>query len=165
MLEMEIGGAAFQLNPAAISAVRYRAEYGESIVVSLGDCTSYNDMEGKLLRLCHQMIPPAQRPPLLDFARLARRDAAFQHKAQTACDALLKPDDTDHVGKSEKPFDEYDVLALMTAAGMDMALIYELPILHLAAIARRCFELKNPGHKTYHEMSGEELAVLYPGGD
>lgn len=161
---MEIGGARYQFDPGAISALRYRAEYGESIVTHLLTCTSAKEEEARLLRICWMMLPPADRAPLRDFARRAGRDRHFIEKARTAVDRLLAEDPKAPKGGEPgyEDFDEYDVLAVMAAARMDTALIYELPILHLAGIAARYFEMQDPDRKSYRPMTREERSTLYP---
>ena len=89
MYEMELGGVWYRLDPAAISAIRYRAIYGESILETLNRGIPPKKLEGKLLRMCHLMIPAADRPELLVLARQARRDGAFLVKGLKARDALL----------------------------------------------------------------------------
>ena len=166
MLRMEIGGTEFQLDPSAISAIRFRAEYGESIINKLSDCRSGAELEGLLLRMCHMMIPLADRPELLDLARLARRDPDFLRKALKARAALLAGDPKRKPraksAEETESYDEYKVLALVAVAGVDMSLIYELPIMHLMSIANRVFELRNPDQKTYRPMTQEEMTQLYP---
>lgn len=54
------------------------------------------------------------------------------------------------------------VLVPKAAAGVDMALVCELPILHLAGVAQRVFELKQGGGKQYRPMAAQDRAALYP---
>ncbi|MEL4859623.1 hypothetical protein AAEU42_00065 [Pseudoflavonifractor phocaeensis] len=166
MIAMEIGGVRFRLDPAAISALRYRAEYGNSIVNDLARCVSAAEAEGRLLRMCHMMIPVADRPELLEFARLARKDPDFLDKARVAKAALLAPDPQMGLPSAEEgtgeAFDEYRVLALLACIGVDLCLIYDLPILHLVAVAHRAAELRDPESKWYRPMTDDELLSLYP---
>lgn len=166
MFSMEIGGVRFHMDPAAVSALRYRAEYGKSAVCDLASCATADQAEGILLRVVHAMLPPADRPELLAFARLARRDKDFLPKAHVAKSALLAPDPAFHAPTGEAgedtPFDEYKILALMVAAGIGMELIYELPILHLVSLAHRVARLRDPEAKTYRPMTDQEMAQLYP---
>ena len=166
IFKMEVGGVQFELDSSAISALRYRAEYGESVVNAIADCTTVDQLEGQLLRMCHMMIPVAHRPELPEFAKLARKDPEFTIKAQLARMALLDADPS--APKVEDPsaharFDEYQVLALMACGGIDMALLYELPILHIVSIIQRTAELRDPDRAPkYREMTDEELSTLYP---
>lgn len=163
---MALGGAEYRLDPSAISAVRYRAEYGDSIVNHLAACRSRKEWERRLLRLCYTMIPPPERPPLLEFSRQARRDGHFLDKARAAQAALLAPDPRRRSAGGEPTaasFDEYQVLALLSAAGVGVELVYELPVMHLLGVVGRAFDLRNPDKKTYRPMSGREMAQLYPG--
>lgn len=166
MLRMEIGGVWFDLDPAAISALRYRAEYGDSIVNHLAASTTLQEAEGRLLRMCRMMIPAADRPELPDFTELAGRDPAFMSKAITAKNALLNVDGRlsmeDREAQDGEPFDEYDILVMLAAAHMDAALIYELPIMHLAGIAGRYFALQDPERKSYRKMTSTEMTAMYP---
>ena len=84
MYEMDLGGVRYRLDPAAISALRYRAIFGESILETLNRGIPPKKLEGKLLRMCHLMIPAADRPELLVLARQARRDGAFLVGSQSA---------------------------------------------------------------------------------
>lgn len=163
-LKMEIGGAHYAMDPAAISAIRYRAEYGESIVNDLAACTGQKETEGLLLRMCHLMIPAADRPELLDFARQARRDGEFMRKGIAARNALLSvdPQAPRHTESSTEKFDEYMVLALMAGVGVDMGLIYELPIMHIVSIIGRLSDMRNPDKKTRRLLTEKEMAQLYP---
>lgn len=163
-LRLEIGRVQVSLDPAAVSAIRYRAEYGESVVNDLAACETVSDTERTLLRMLRCMIPGDKRPSLLELARMARRDSAFLRKAVAARDALLQPDPRRHDIGSEDgdPFDEYTVLALMAAAGVDMGLIYELPILHLVGVVSRYFESQDAERTDYRKLNGDEMAKLYP---
>lgn len=164
-LRMDLGGASYELDPAAISAIRYRAEYGDSIINHLAACQTAQELEGRLLRMCHCMIPEADRPELLELARQARDNKDFIPKAIAARNALFAGDPRWEGGKGAdgEPFDEYQVLALMSAAHIDGRFIFELPIMHLVAIAGRCLDAQNPDKKTYKEMGSEEMALMYPG--
>lgn len=161
---MDIGGTQFSLSSAAISAIRYRAEYGDSIISHLGACETPEEAEGRLLRMCHCMMPAADRPELLTLASLAREDHSFMEKALAARDALMVEDPQwSGGGESDgEPFDEYRVLALMAAAHIDMSLIYELPIMHLVGIAGRYFDAQDPDRTSYHKMDQTEMARMYP---
>lgn len=165
MIQMELAGVKFALDPAAISALRYRAEYGESVVNALAGCGTPAQQEGVLVRLCRLMLPQPERPELLEFAALCRRDGDFFRKGQLARAALLDRDPTmppageDAVGRA---FDEYDLLALMAAAGLDFALVYELPLLHLVSVVNRHGALLDPERKEYRPMTQEEKLTLYP---
>lgn len=164
MVEMVIGGARFRLDPAAISAVRYRCAYGRSIVTDLAGCRTVREAEGKLLRMCRLMIPEGERPELLDFARLAGRDRDFFGKGEAARAALLAVDESAPLpleGEAE-PFDEYNILAMMTAVRMDMGLLYELPIMHIAGVLHLTFGLQDPERKRVRPMTHEESCILYP---
>lgn len=163
-VKMDLGGASYELDPAAISAIRYRAEYGDSIVNHLATTQTTEEFEGHLLRMCHCMIPEANRPELLDFARQARRDGEFLLKAMVARDALWAVDPRWDGGKDQggEPLDEYSVLALMAMANIDMRLIFELPIMHIVAIAGRRKTASDPGYVEYREMTPEEMSELYP---
>lgn len=159
---MEIAGVRFCLSPAAISALRYRCEEGDSLVNHLAACATATELEGRLLRMVRAMIAE-DRPELPELGRLARRDGAFLEKALAARDALLA-DDPRRAGGEEggRRFDEYDILALMAAARMDMGLLYELPILHIVSAVGRYFELRGAEEPEYHEMDAGEMAKLYP---
>ncbi|HWS43296.1 MAG TPA: hypothetical protein VN421_09465 [Pseudoflavonifractor sp.] len=163
-MKMDLGGASYELDPAAISAIRYRAEYGDSIHNHLAACSSAQEVEGRLLRMCHCMIPEADRPELLDFAGQARQDKDFFQKALAARNALLGGDPRWDGGKEAdgEPFDEYQVLALMAAAHLDTGLVYELPIMHLVAIVGRYFEEQNSDGTDLRPMTDEEMTRLYP---
>lgn len=162
-MEMEIGGVRFRLDPSAVSVIRYRAQYGESTVNDLPAAATPKEAEGLLLRMCHLMIVEADRPELLDFARLARRDSAFRQKALKARRALLAVDPLAPRRNGEKEkFDEYNILALMAAAGVDMQLIYELPIMHIVSVIGRLSDMRDTGKKTRRLLTEKEMAQLYP---
>lgn len=164
MIRLELGGAGFRLDPAAVSAVRYRARYGESPVAALARCRDGREEERLLLRVCHMMIPAADRPELPEFARLCRRDGGFLPKARQAAGALLSADP--RMPRTEdapaKEVDEYELLALMAAARVDMGLIYELPLFHLVSVVNRLGILLDPDRKEYRPMTREERSALYP---
>lgn len=163
---MELGGVRYRLNPAAISAIRYRAAYGESIVETMSRPMPVKRLEAKLLRMCHMMIPPADRPDLRILARQARRDGAFLVKGLKARDALLEPDvelDIPPDGEaSEEPFDEYRLLAALTLVGLDLSLLHELPIMHVIGILRRLNMLQDTERKHYRPLTDTEMSNLYP---
>lgn len=162
-LRMDLGGASYALDPAAISAIRYRAEYGDSIINHLAACQTAQEFEGRLLRMCHCMMPEADRPELLELARQARDSKDFIPKAIAARNALFAGDPRWDGGKGEdgEPFDEYQVLALISTAHIDGRLIYELPIMHLVAIASRYIEAQGQNEAELRPMSDEEMATLY----
>ncbi len=163
-MKLTFGGAEFTLDPSAISAVRYRAAYGDSIVNHLAASKTDKELEGHLLRMCHQMIVPAQRPDLLAFAALVRKDTNFLQTATLAKQALLSQDKKRPRAKKEEAsadFDEYNILALMTAARVDMQLLYELPLLHITSVINRSSEMRDPNHKTIRKMTDQEMRTLY----
>lgn len=152
------------LDPAAVSAIRYRAEYGESVMNDFVACGTGLEAEGLLLRMFHAMISGEERPELDELARLVRRDPDFFHKALLARDALMADDPKWH-GKAEEggeEYDEYQVLALMARAHIDSGLLYELPIMHLIGIVGRYYDGQDPERETYHKMSAEDMAKIYP---
>lgn len=163
MIRLEIGGAGFLLDPAAISCVRYRARYGESVVTEM---ERGKPIDGPLLRMCWMMVHPHHRPELPEFALLARKTPTFRAQALAARAALLAPDPRGRRGGQDtgERFDEYKILASMYALDMDSGLLYELPILHLASLVGRVAELKypDPDAKRYRPMTAEEMGELYP---
>ncbi|WP_101692849.1 hypothetical protein [Clostridium sp. J1101437_171009_A5] len=166
-MEMELGGVRYRLDPAAISAIRYRAAYGESIVEALRRPMTTKQLEGVLLRMCHRMIPAAERPELLVLARQARKDGNFLTKGLRARDALLEADHAldgweDGEESANEPFDEYRLLASLTLARVDLGLLYELPLLHLVGVVRRLVALQDPERKSYRKLTAKEMAQLYP---
>lgn len=167
MMRMEIGGRAFRLETAAVSALRYRAEYGESVVVAMARPGGLRALEGRLLRMCRMMIPAPERPELEELARLARRDGDFVRKGLRARDALLAGDEAMEKWLSASDgggdFDEYEIVCALMAAGVDLRLLWELPLLHLAGLAGRYIALRDPDSKTYRKLSREEMRCLYPG--
>ena len=158
MYEMDLGGVRYRLDPAAI--------YGESILETLNRGIPPKKLEGKLLRMCHLMIPAADRPELLVLARQARRDGAFLVKGLKARDALLEPDieldGPPDEESSEEPFDEYRLLAALTLVGMDLSLLHELPILHVIGVLRRLNMLQDTERKHYRPLTDKEMSNLYP---
>lgn len=162
-----IGGVKQLLDPAAISCLRYRAEYGHSVVTDLFTAETDEQRQAYYVRLVHAMIPDDERPDLLEFAQRCLNDPQFYAIASMARDALLSGCEK-HVrtgeapSTTEQPYDEYQVLALMTAAGVDIRLIYELPIMHLLEVASQCFAQQGAGEKTYSPMTETQMASLYP---
>ena len=163
MLLLRVGDLEYPLDPSAISALRYRSAYGDSVVNHLAGCRSGRELERVLLRMCHMMIPPDRRPPLEEFARQAGRDRDFTARAREARAALLAGDPRRKGGQegSREPFDEFQAAALLAAAGLGTELLYELPILQLLSVAGRVFDLRNPDRRTYRPMTGTEMATLY----
>lgn len=164
-MNLELGGVRFALDPAAVSAVRYRAEYGGSIMNYISQCKTAAELERRLLQLCLIMAPATQRPELRVFARLARRDGHFLQKGLAARDALLAEDplwEPPPGAADTEPFDEYKVLALMAAAGLDFSLLYEMPILHLVALVSRCFALRGEPEGEVHALTEGEFETLFP---
>ena len=147
MYEMDLGGVRYRLDPAAISAIRYRAIYGESILETLNRGIPPKKLEGKLLRMC-------------------RRDGAFLVKGLKARDVLLEPDieldGPPDEESSEEPFDEYRLLAALTLVGMDLSLLHELPILHVIGVLRRLNMLQDTERKHYRPLTDKEMSNLYP---
>ena len=115
--------------------------------------------------MCHAMLDDSAWLDILAFASLARKDKDFIRKAHLAKDALLSEDPKQRLKKSEdggEAFDEYKVLALLSASDIDMSLIYEVPIMHLLSISRQCSELKDPNRKTRRKLTDQEMQTLYP---
>ncbi|MCI8477544.1 MAG: hypothetical protein HFE97_04250 [Oscillospiraceae bacterium] len=164
MVELEIGGTQIQFDPAAVSALRYRAAYGRSALAALEDCRDLQCLERVLLRMAHCMIPPDHRPVLTEFARLARRDPEFIPKALSLRDALYGLDHRfrPHTGGGAGELDEYDLIAGLLAAQLDTAMLYELPLMHLTGILARASDQNNPDIPAYRPMTATELADLYP---
>lgn len=167
--ELELAGERLSLDVSARGALRYRAGYGRSVVSPPARGMSAAEEERELLRLVHALLRPECAMSLRALARLARRDGAFPGKARRVRGALLVPDRSPGAPPPARPeegagraFDEYDVLALAAAAGLPGALLGEVPILHLASLAGRCFTLRDPGRRTYRKLSRREMAALYP---
>lgn len=163
MIEMELGGARYLLDPAAISAIRYRSSYGESIVTSLANSENKTERERHLLRICHEMMVDRQKVPLSDYAKqVFRNRAEFLRKAEEAVAALLDTDEWElEKGTGGEEFDEYELLAAMAAAGLDMRLLETLPIMHIAQVLDKLGALKDPDRKRYRRMSEAEMAKFY----
>lgn len=166
-LELELAEVRLHLQPCARSALRYRAWYGESVLTALNRCGDRRSMEGTLLRMCHAMLDERDAMPLEELARLAHRDGHFFSKGLIARDALLTRDNSPGALPSRgdgdnRPFDEYDILAIAAAAGLPGVLLDELPILHLAGVAGRYFALQDPERKTYRKLDSAEMAQIYP---
>jgi len=163
ILELKLGKATFPLETAAISAVRYRARYGHSVVSDLDTAQAEADQTAPLVRMCYEMLPQTGRPSIGDFALACHREPTFLAQAQGARMALLSVDpDTDLPREGDgRTFDEYDVLAGLAMAHMDMGLIYELPVMHLAAVLHRMGELGDPDRKVMRKMTDEEISRFY----
>ena len=163
MIEMELGGARYLLDPAAISAIRYRSRYGESIVTSLANSENETERERHLLRICHEMMVDRQKVPLLDYAkRVHKNRMVFLRQAEAAVAALLDTDGWEpEKGADGEEFDEYELLAAMVAAGLDMGLLETLPIMHIVRVMDHLGAMKDPDRKQYRKMTGAEMAKLY----
>lgn len=161
--ELEIGGERLWLNPAAISAVRYRARHGSSVVTDLMQAKTPDKLQQCLIHMLEAMCEDAH-VGLLELASRCRRDEQFLQKGLLARDALLNHSQKHKEVEQDEgtePFDEYRVLAILASAGLDMALLYELPILHLLEVATLCFEWRSD-KKTYRRMTQGEMKALYP---
>jgi len=148
---------------AAISAVRYRAEYGDSAITHLAACETRKEQERVLFRLCYTMIPPECRPSVKEFAERAYQDGDFLQKALQLKDGLMIADENAKSagrGKSDEKFDEYQILALMATAGVPGSLLHELPILHLLSIAARVGDMKSP-KENVRAMDAKERSAFF----
>lgn len=163
MIEMELGGVRYLMDPAAISAIRYRSQYGESIVTSLANSENKTERERHLLRICHEMMVDRQKVPLSDYAKQVFQDrAAFLRQAEEAVAALLDTDGQEpEKGADGEEFDEYELLASMAAVGLDMRLLETLPIMHIVRVLDHLGAMKDPERKQYRKMSETEMAKFY----
>lgn len=163
MIEMELGGVRYLLDPAAISAIRYRSQYGESIVTSLANSENQTERERHLLRICHEMMVDRQKVPLSDYAKqVFQNRTEFLRQAETAVGALLDTDGwTPEKSSEDDDFDEYELLTTMAAVGLDMRLLETLPIMHVARVLDQLGAMKDPERKQYRKMSEAEIAKFY----
>ena len=164
--EMELGGVWYRLDPAAISAIRYRAIYGESILETLNRGIPPKKLEGKLLRMCHLMIPAADRPGASCLGPTGPAGRGFPGKGSQSTGRTVEPDieldGPPDEESSEEPFDEYRLLAALTLVGMDLSLLHELPILHVIGVLRRLNMLQDTERKHYRPLTDKEMSNLYP---
>ena len=164
--KMDIGGSNFTFDLAAISAVRYRAEYGDSIINHLAECKTPEEVEQKLLWLCHVMIVPDERPEIAHFAQCAFEDKVFFAKAIALKDGLLAhdPNATETKGgKNTERYDEYQILALASAVRIPESMIYELPIMHLLSVANRINDMKSQQEEKVRVMDAAERVAFFGG--
>lgn len=160
---VQIGGIRHWLNPAAISCIRYRAEYGRSIVTDLLAAQSGAELELCFIRMVHAMIPPDDHVDLLEFAARCRTDQQFFAIAIVARDALLegKKPAQKELATGEQ-MDEYKILAMLAATGVSMTLIYELPIMHLLEVVSECCAVHSNEEQRYVPMTEKQMSTLYP---
>lgn len=159
----EIGGIRHWLNPAAISCIRYRAEYGRSVVTDLMAAQSGAELELCFIRMVHAMISPDDHVDLLEFAALCRTDPQFFAIAIVARDALLegkKPAQKELT--TGEQMDEYKILAMLSSTGVSMELIHELPIMHLLEVVGECCAVRGTGEQRYVPMTEKQMSTLYP---
>ena len=166
-LWLTLGKERYRLEDAALSCVRYRAAFGESVVEALRRPMGAAEREGVLVRMCWAMLPEAGRPDLLTIAAQFRREETALAQALAARDALLRPDRSldgwdDPGEESGEPFDEYKLLASLSLARVDMGLLRELPLLHLLGLVRRMAALQDPERRTYRKLTAAEMGRIYP---
>lgn len=144
-----IGTKKYWAETAAISCIRYRSEYGVSPMNVFCQPMPEPELAARLVELVWIMCSPEDED-LAEFAVACRLDIDFNMKAILLRRELLKcdggyspPANTESVSPEE--FDEFNVLALMSATGVAYELIYELPIMQINALMQRVYEFKSGG--------------------
>jgi hypothetical protein len=147
--DLYLNGKVYKVNPAAVSCIKYRSEYGESFINALANQKSANELQGILLKFCHAALIESGIS-VQQFASMARKEETFFQQAQLIRKAAMaglnsKVNSDDNVSSGE--FDEYEILALAAAAGVDISLTNELTIMQFLDVVKRTIDAKNP-HKS-----------------
>lgn len=158
---LRIGGRQYDATPAAITLIRYRAEFGKSFFSPASDDA---DAILAMARLAWAAIA-GDKPDFQDFLKEAAEDNTFAASALRLHAAVLsgaRPQASST--RNASAFDELEILALMSIAELDMRLLYELPIFQILDVIGKRADLMGGKHKSgYKKMTPAEMRGLYGG--
>lgn len=145
--KISIGGGVYFADTAAISCLRYRELYGSSVLYELLGEQSPTALHAKLTKMVWAMVQPCDTD-FKEFAEACRDDKNFIETSLSLRAELLKPDprytpDDSAAPVAPEEFDDMDIVARLALAGLDFALMYELPIFYVISAVNRVFRLKS----------------------
>ena len=164
-MQIKIGKKAYSSNPAMITLIRYYVEFRESFLAAYlsGACGAL-----ELARLAWSSID-GPKPDFDTFLVAAAESRGFAAAARSIQAAILASPRVEGGGQTSTNYpertDEFDILALMTIAGIDVGLIHVLPIFYIVEIASRktatLSNYRDTPKRRFYLMSEEEIREEY----
>lgn len=158
-LILNIGRKKYVCNSAMVTLLRYRKEFKTSY---LRDCMG--DAALAAMRLLWASID-GDKPDFVTFLSGAVEVKDIAEKAlQLQADVLAVSGDAVSKSSGGEELDELDVLALMSVCGIDMNLIYELPVFSIVSVITSRNKMMNGRAKEttrYRKMNPAEVRELY----
>lgn len=165
---IKIGKKTYGLNPAFITLVKYRAEYGESFLRQFLD---NQDDQMRLIRSWERLVYTAIKGQKPDFAvyqkEILANPNAFVGLALSLQNEIMRCDGNiadagNHaeIAAAAEDFDELKLLAL--CADMPEYIIENFRVFDLIKLLNHINGNKSTGKK-YRKMTQSELAKLYGG--
>lgn len=163
-MQIKIGRKTYSSNPAMITLIRYYVEFRESFLSAY-----LNEKCGalELVRLAWSSID-GPKPDFDAFLAAAAESRGFAAAARSLQAAVFaSPAVHRGAAKNTAPgqTDEFDILALMTIAGIDVGLIHVLPVFYIVEIASRKTDMitdtKSASKRRFYVMSDDEIREEY----
>lgn len=158
---LEIGNAIYTADTSAMTALRYRVQYGASALVELSTATELSTRLGVLAKLAAvaagidvKNVAVAMRHDEKLIYSLGRLEQEF-----FGTDPSAPPPSVE--GAANKPFDELDLLAVATMAGLSADWWYELPIMYISSVVARMSSARGKSTPVPTKMSSDEVAAMY----
>jgi hypothetical protein len=138
-MTIKIGSKRYMANTNMVVLLRYLSTFGASFLREFFEKDQQTEAIS-LIRLVWAAIE-GDKPDFDEFIAVAARDKTFAVTALSVRTAVLarysKTDRQGNAAGGKQTIDEFDVLSLMVVAGVDMRLIYELPIFMVVEVVSR----------------------------
>lgn len=164
-MTIKIGRKRYRCNTAMITLLNYRAEFGESFLKAFFDGRNY---ELSLVRLVWSSIE-GRKPDFSRFLTAASKCKNFGAAALSIQAGVMISERTNTpqtIQPTESDIDEFDVLALMAAAGISMDLVRILPAFLIVNVVSKKIGISHDskpstGQVKFRKMSDSEIREAY----
>lgn len=159
MISLYVGGVRYALDASAMSAIRHRSYFGKSAIEEIIGTKDGAIPMAVLIRATYMMIV-GEKPDYKKYAYSARADKGFVKAAQEAILFLIRTDPKSKTTGKPKAdsFDEFEFLAAFGRSGLPECLLYELPIMHIAAVMNHMVK-PEPERRM---LQDKEISAMYP---
>lgn len=166
-MTITIGDKKYKLNPAAITLIRYRIQFGKSFLNLYLSNDPFDELTQALADIVYVAIE-GEKPPYEEYLELISADGTFLLSALAFQKLLLRHSDF-NAPKSggsggSADIDELQILAAVTVSGAPEYAVMEFPIFDLLKLVGNINDIKLGGAgKKYRKMTNDEMIALYGG--
>lgn len=164
-MRIKIGEKSYKLNTKAITAIRFRAEYGFSASEKLKEVIEEPSSFSVLLACLVHVSIIGNKPDLETLLKYCNQDDEFMLKGFKVYQEIYKVENIrsrDHSDTEEDiKFDEFDTVALMGDCGIPERFLDELSIYQINHIITRYYQLKYKDPNSYKIASSKEVKASY----